>query len=232
MTVLEAIFAPRISHVVALRSQKQMGRVHAQSVVASVADTSAVSAAEVGNFAEVEFVTDPVGLLPEAVSTDSDASITIWPRSERPVPAVIGTTFIDVLPEHRGDGFGCDGLSAANSAAFFRTEPRGWFRPVGSLGKRLAAHTAGDKNLVFRPGISARDRTIQVVGVSLSERLAAYRARRVAILYRWCHVRIMPILTRKSIFDPATMEIIRRYGLAGLMGGGAAALAGGGNREQ
>jgi hypothetical protein len=34
------------------------------------------------------------------------------------------------------------------------------------------------------------------------------------------------------IFDPATMEIIRRYGLAGLMGGGAAALAGGGNQEQ
>ena len=34
------------------------------------------------------------------------------------------------------------------------------------------------------------------------------------------------------VFDPSTMEIIRRYGLAGLMGGGAAALAGGGNQEQ
>jgi hypothetical protein len=34
------------------------------------------------------------------------------------------------------------------------------------------------------------------------------------------------------VFDPANMEIIRRYGLAGLMGGGAAALAGGGTQEQ
>ncbi len=34
------------------------------------------------------------------------------------------------------------------------------------------------------------------------------------------------------VFSPETMEIIRRYGLAGLMGGGTAALAGGGNQEQ
>ncbi len=34
------------------------------------------------------------------------------------------------------------------------------------------------------------------------------------------------------VFDPKNLEVIRRYGLAGLMGGGAAALAGGGNQEQ
>jgi hypothetical protein len=34
------------------------------------------------------------------------------------------------------------------------------------------------------------------------------------------------------VFDPKNMEIIRRYGLAGLMGGGVAALAGGGTQEQ
>jgi hypothetical protein len=34
------------------------------------------------------------------------------------------------------------------------------------------------------------------------------------------------------VFDPATMEIIRRYGLAGLMAGGSAAALGGTQQEQ
>ena len=34
------------------------------------------------------------------------------------------------------------------------------------------------------------------------------------------------------VFDPATMEVIRRYGLAGLMAGGGAAALGGQQRQQ
>jgi hypothetical protein len=210
-----------------------MAGVNAHSVVASVADTSSVSAAEVRDLAEMQFVTDPVGLPSEAVSADGDKTVSVRPWTECPVPAVIRSAFIDVLPELRRDGFRGDGLSATNPTAFQGTKPSRRFHPsVCPFWEQVAAHTTGDKGLPSRSGVSAWDRTIQMVGVSLSERLAAYRARNVAVFYRWCHLRIMQILTRKSILSPETMEIIRRYGLAAFMAGGGAAALGGGKPEQ
>lgn len=195
-----------------------MRGVNASTVVAAVTDASAVCSRHLGDRAEMQFVTDAVSGTFEVRANRHNAIARIAGR-QRPVPAIIGVSFVNTSPKALRQELLCDRLATSDATAFRGAEP-------------LASLCCGSVSgccLELRPADAARhsdggtgwkaatrQRAEPRFSTSFSEDGAADSARHIAVFYRWCH--------RHTVtFASGVVNI------AGLMAGGAATGAASGN---
>jgi hypothetical protein len=218
------VFSVHVVHVVGLRADKQVSWVDAASVVTAMQYTSAVMAGEDGDRPEVNFPTHAMSRAFPTVA-DSKQSVSGIRGRRYPFPAGIGVARENISPKSRADFFVGDNYAMPELPTGVRAIAFLWapgdcarldlkFDPA-----RLAfKDNSGPWALVAtRKGAKPR------VSISLAKQVAANFAWRVAMFDRWCHATIIAL-------NYSLIDIIRKYGLAGLMAPGALAPAYGTDR--
>ena len=210
-------FSKHISHVVALCADKKVCRIDASSVITAMQDTSAVSPWKDGNRPEMDLPTDAVGrTLPIIANGKHTVAGICWCRY--PVPTRIADVRKDIRPKARGyfgisDNYSMPELAASCRAISLARLPcNGTFFDQKLIAAGLAFE--GDAGAWVVIATSGRAETRR--SISLAEHGAAHFARRIAMFDRWCHEAIVALTDNLR-------NIIRKYGLAGLMAAGSGA---------
>lgn len=215
--------SPHISHVVGLSAKKQMGRIYADAVVASMKDAAAMVPVEIGYFTEMQFIADPVRGALEFV--ECHRPISGGQRCQFPRPTLVWPLSLDVSPKLGGyvlwrrenpvpDRTARRGAKAARSWTFDIVSTANSEYAATRLARRGEAPEAhafvptSGRTQIARRRPSAKNR-------------ATNSARRIAVFDRWGHAQTIA----NFVFDDKLVEILRKYGLLPPVAAGAASMA-------
>jgi hypothetical protein len=210
-------FSAHVDHVVGLGADKQVARVHAAAIVAAMENAAAVSAGKNGDRPEMDFPTHPVSRA-FPVITNGEHPISRTCRRWNPVPTAIRVADVDISPKSRadffvGDNYAVPQLPTGVRAIAFPRAPGDCARLDRERNPaRLALKDDAGPGAAVATRMGAKSRGRD----AFAKQVAANFAGGVAMLDRWCHAGIIAL-------NDKLIDIIRKYGLAGLMAPGALA---------
>lgn len=178
-----APLSPHVRHVLCLCAKKEVPRIDAQPVVASMKNAAAMRSTKVWNVPMVQFVADTVSCALEPVQRDQ--AIAGRSGSEKPRPAFIIATPIDVSPKLRRDVFWSWKDAVPYGSTLRRAKPpapRTRQIVVGTNRKRLAASLTVHRDAAYAGRRIPAFRRAEAAGCrSFAKDGSAQLARRIAV---------------------------------------------------